>query len=170
MSKSTLPDKQMTTISGVGAEIGHTRSMIYEVLKTEPTGLYQCPPVTRPMSNITWRMVFLPLLDRLFELQSRPESERWPGAEWPMEASFKDAAAFIDRLPVALRGSPYISLADDGEVNFAWSRDGMLIDLGFYGTGSYSFYARGRDGDEWFGDDISVMASLPEVLRALLAR
>ncbi len=169
MMRSTLPSKGMPPSSGLGAEIGYTRSMTHEVLKTEPTGLYQCTPATKPVSEISWRTVFLPLLDRLSELQSRPESERWPAADWPSEAAFKDAVAFIDRLPVPLRASPYISLADDGEVNFAWTQEGMLIDLGFYGSGAYSFYARGQDGEKWFGDDISVMSPLPKALRALLA-
>ena len=69
-----------------------------------------------------------------------------------------------------MKAAPHISLADDGEVNFAWAQEGMLIDLGFYGTGTYSYYARGREGDERLGDDISVMTSLPEELRVLLAR
>ena len=169
MSMSTLPDKRMTTNSGLGAEIGHIRSMIHEVLKTEPTGLYRCLPVTRLVSEISWGSVFLPLLDRVSELQSRPESERWPGADWPTEAAFNDAKSFIDRLPVSLKESPHISLADDGEVNFAWSADGIWIDLGFYGSGTYSFYARDKDGNEWFGDDIPVMSSLRKELRRLLA-
>ena len=68
-----------------------------------------------------------------------------------------------------LKVAPHISLADDGEVNFAWSADGMWIDLGFYGTGTYSFYAQDKDGNEWFGDDIPVMSSLRKELRGLLA-
>ena len=169
MMRSTLPDKRMAPISGFGADIGHIRPMIHEVLKTEPSSIYRCVPATKTAVEISWKTAFLPLLDRLSELQSRPESERWPGSDWPTEAAFKDAVAFVDRLPVPLRESPYISLADDGEVNFAWTREGMLIDLGFYGTGTYSFYARDKGGEEWFGDNISVISPLPKELRALLA-
>lgn len=169
MIRSTLPDKKVAPSSGIGAEIGYTRFFTREVWKTEPIDHYRCPPNTKAAVEISWKTIFLPLLDRLSELQSRPEAERWPGAEWPTEAAFKDAISFIDRLPVPLSEAPYISLADDGEVNFAWAQEGMLIDLGFYGSGTYSFYARGQDGEKWFGDDISVMSPLPKELRALLA-
>jgi hypothetical protein len=119
---------------------------------------------------ITWEPVILPLLERLAELRWLPEEQRWPGADWPKEEAFQDARKFAERLPGTMKAAPHISLADDGEVNFAWTQEGMLIDLGFYGTGTYSYYARGREGDERLGDDISVMTSLPEELRVLLAR
>ena len=169
MRNSTIPDKRITTMSGLGSEIGHTRPLIYEVLTTEPTNIHECPPVTKPLPDVTWKTVLLPLLDRLHELQTRPESEKWPDADWPMEEAFQDAGKFTDGLPQTMRIAPHISLADDGEVNFAWSRDGMRIDLGFYGTGTYSFYARDMGGEEWFGDDISVTSPLPKELTTLLA-
>ncbi len=78
-----------------------------------------------------------------------------------------DAVSFAERLPVQMRVRPHISLADDGEVNFSWSQDGIWIDLGFYGTGTYSFYARDKSGQEWSGDDIP--ATSPNgVWRAIL--
>jgi hypothetical protein len=109
------------------------------------------------------------LLERLAELRWLPEEQRWPGADWPVEEAFFDAAKFTEWMPVPLKAAPHISLADDGEVNFAWSRDGMRIDLGFYGTGTYSFYARDEDGKEWFGDDVEVISPIPYELRVLLA-
>jgi hypothetical protein len=109
------------------------------------------------------------LLERLAELRSLPEEQRWPGADWPTEEAFQDGRRFTERLPVPLKAAPHISLADDGEVNFAWSQNGMWVDLGFYGTGTLSFYARDKDGKELFGDDIPVMSPLPYELRALLA-
>lgn len=98
-----------------------------------------------------------------------PESERWPRADWPDEKAFDDAGIFTERLPVPLKAPPHISLADDGEVNFAWSHEGMRVDLGFYGTGTFSYYARDKNGNEWFGDEITVTLPLPVELGELLS-
>jgi hypothetical protein len=120
-------------------------------------------------SEIAWEPVILPLLERLADLRTLPEERRLPGADWPIEEAFLDAGRFTERLQATMRVAPHISLADDGEVNFAWSQNGMWVDLGFYGTGTLSFYARDKDGKELFGDDIPVMSPLPYELRALLA-
>ena len=40
-----------------------------------------------------------------------------------------------------IRCVPHISLANDGELNFWWKSDIGLVDIGFYGTGEYSYYA-----------------------------
>ena len=109
------------------------------------------------------------LLQRLAELYSTPESERWPKADWPTRKAFEDAWQFTKQLPENLKELPHISLADDGEVNFAWSSDAIHIDLGFYGTGTFSYYGRDSDAREVFGDDISVTSSLPEELTSLLS-
>lgn len=130
--------------------------------------LYQ--PGTRTIQPITWEPVILPLLERLAELRSTPVCDRWPDADWPFEAAFQDAGKFTERLPGSMRVRPHISLADDGEVNFSWSQDAIQIDLGFYGTGTFSFFARDSSGNEWFGDDIPVQSPLPAELRILLVR
>ena len=170
MTIPTMPNSTIMQSAGL-ASSGHTSFVSpHRLSRTELPAHLQCMPETRTVRVITWEPVILPLLERLAELRWLPEEQRWPGADWPTEEAFQDGRRFTERLPVPLKAAPHISLADDGEVNFAWSRDGMLIDLGFYGTGTYSFYARGRDGKELFGDDISVMSPLPQELRALLAR
>ena len=45
---------------------------------------------------------------------------------------------------------------------------GVHIDLGFYGTGTFSYYARGSDGREYFGDDLFASRPLPADLEFLL--
>ena len=160
-----------TTLQSAGTEPGSSDwlSKPNGLLQTEPTAKFQLQPATRQTHVITWEPVILPLLERLAELRWLPEEERWPGADWPLEEAFQDAGKFTERLPATMRVAPHISLADDGEVNFAWSQGGIWIDLGFYGSGTYSFYARGKNGEEWFGDEIPVASSLPRELRALLA-
>lgn len=139
------------------------------LLGTDNAVHYYCQPVTPVEQEIPWNPVILPLLERLSELRLLPEADRWPSADWPDDRAFVDAVEFTERLPVPLRASPHISLADDGEVNFAWSVEGARIDLGFYGTGKFSYYARDKNGDEWFGDEIPVTSPLPRELRSLLA-
>ena len=108
------------------------------------------------------------LVRRLEQLRSVPEGERWPTSELPDDAAFRDAKVFLDRLPFPLVALPHISMADDGEVNFAWDREGMHIDLGFYGTGTFSYYARRADGQEYYGDEVPESSALPADLELLL--
>ena len=109
------------------------------------------------------------LLQRLADLYLTPEDERLPEVDWPTRKAFEDAWQFTQQLPEDIQMLPHISLADDGEVNFAWSGGEIHIDLGFYGTGTYSYYGRDGDGREFFGDDVSVMSPLPEELASLLS-
>ena len=111
---------------------------------------------------------FRQLARRLEQLRATPEPERWPSGEFPNDAAFRDAKAFIDWLPFPLVDLPHVSLADDGEVNFAWDDGGLHIDLGFYGTGTFSYYARSADVQEYFGDDVPAGSALPPTLESLL--
>lgn len=56
---------------------------------------------------------------------------------------------------------PIISPATDGEVSFFWESSHITLDLGFYGDGSYSFYAKTEDGEEFFGDNYNLEVELP---------
>ena len=101
------------------------------------------------------------LLAQLEELEKTPEEERWPGATWPTAQAFRDAKNFIRKLPLDSIPVPYIGLADDGEVNFLWKEDGVHVDLGFYGTRNYTYFARGKDGRPIDGEDILASEGLP---------
>lgn len=75
-------------------------------------------------------------------------------AERPRDSSLahavNDALRFVGRLP-ATAALPQVALADDGEVNFHWRGNGLLIDIGFVGDGKMHFYvvdkAQGVDAD-----------------------
>ena len=84
------------------------------------------------------------LLRQLDEMQSTPESERWPGADWPSEQAFEDARIFIRRLPPVAIHLPDMGLADDGEVNFLWKQEGIHIDLGFLRHGRIFLFCAHR--------------------------
>ena len=73
----------------------------------------------------------------------------------PTNQAYKDAILFLKVLPT---GSllPSIGFADDGEVNFSWKQNGIHIDLGFYGDGTYSYFAKDSEGNKYYGDDVPV--------------
>ena len=108
------------------------------------------------------------LLWRLKALERRPESERWPAAEWPSGRAFEDARTFIHALPVSSIPLPHLSFADDGEINFLWNQDGIHIDLGFYGTGTYSYFARGKADEGFYADNVPASDGMSDALVALL--
>lgn len=109
------------------------------------------------------------LLAQLGTLQRTPESERWPGADWPAALAFEDAAEFIRVLPLALIPLPGITFADDGEINFLWKEGGVHVDLGFYGTSTYSYFAQASDGRKFHGEAIHPSSGLPSEVVALFA-
>ena len=110
------------------------------------------------------------ILARLSVLQNLTASERWPAADWPTEAAFNDARVFVQRLSSLRLPFPNLGLADDGEVNFLWDCDGIHVDLGFYGAGTFSYYAHGKDGQGFYDDDLPASEGLPKVLEELLCR
>ena len=134
-----------------------------EFFTTEPMVKDQSPSFASLVADLTSPPG---LLGRLEALECRSESERWPAAEWPSNRAFADARAFIHALSsIPL---PHLSFADDGEINFLWDQDGIHIDLGFYGTGTYSYFARGKDEEGFYADDVPASDGLPDALVALL--
>ena len=103
---------------------------------------------------------------RLKELRHR---ETAPGADPPKPAAFTDAEAFAGQLPSPLSEMPHISLADDGELNFAWNGGPIYIDLGFYGTGTYSYFARNKRGRKHQGDEVPASGPIPDNLMQILS-
>lgn len=88
----------------------------------------------------------------------------WAGydSKKPDLRSLDEAAAFACRiLSRSAILEPIISPATDGEVSFFWESSHITLDLGFYGDGSYSFYAKTEDGEEFFGDHYSIDVELP---------
>ena len=168
MITTVFPVSTLQPGSEIDSEMTDLASAVLALISTDLEWSFPCKPITPLSSVITWKPVILPLLERLSELRSLPVTQRWPGAEWPNKVAFQDAARFTELLPVPLKAQPHISLADDGEINFAWSHKGTRIDLGFYGTNTFSYYAREENGKEWFGDDKPVASPLPVELEKLL--
>ncbi|WP_259757445.1 hypothetical protein [Pseudomonas sp. GCEP-101] len=63
---------------------------------------------------------------------------------------------------------PKISCAGDGEINFSWKTAFGVIDLGLYGDGKYSYYAKSTDGRVYISDEEDLATPLPdEVIRII---
>ena len=153
-------------------------------LRSGEAGLVACPfaepsPVTWPLAdryrtsshgNAPWLRVSTEnrrLLARL-DVLSQPDVDQRPGAVPPCPQALRDARTFVLSLPRQITHLPDIGLADDGEVNFLWKNVGLHIDLGFYGSGTFSYYARDEDGKEYLADECCVSDGLPNDLTALL--
>ena len=136
-----------------GSALERPVSTVAGIWQSHPAVLMIDPAMPTPQQ---WE-----LLRRLDIAQGAPESERWPAADRPCEPAFADARSFIWRLPPCPVRLPNIGVADDGEVNFLWDSDGIYIDLGFYGDGTFSYFARAEDGQKFYGDDLSASGILP---------
>ena len=125
---------------------------------TRPSAIEKMPASPSKLSPT------LQLIKELEAYQRTPEDERWPCAVWPKEKAFEDAYVFIQQLDLTSIPTPIITLADDGEVNFFWENESVYIDLGFYGTGTYSYFACHEDGRKYRGEIVLARKGLlPEI-------
>lgn len=95
----------------------------------------------------------------------------WDGPEsiGPTVETVKQAVAFArDLHALGDIAQPYISLANDGEINFYWDTPHLALDLGFTGTGRYSYYGRTPKGVEFAVDEAELGQPLPADLIAVL--
>ena len=110
------------------------------------------------------------VIARIRELGTYPSGWNRPDSVAPARAAVDDAERFARSLNLASLPLPHISAADDGEINFWWERDGLYVDLGFFGDGSYSFYARLPNGKEMTEDEAPVSRPLPSELLSFLEK
>jgi hypothetical protein len=94
-----------------------------------------------------------------------------PGTVAPTQSTIKDAEIFTRYLfTIGQIIAPYISASGDGEINFYWKRDDFLIDLGFAGNGSYSYYANLPNNCEIIADEASLRQSLPQEIISFISK
>jgi hypothetical protein len=65
---------------------------------------------------------------------------------------------------------PFITLTDDGEINFIWKLPNVTIDLGFFGDKTYSYFARTPDGRIFRADNRPLSSPLPKDLHELMSK
>lgn len=67
-----------------------------------------------------------------------------------------DAIQFLQTLQVGTR-QPTVTIESDGMINLNWLNDFLELDVGFYGDGTYEFYASNKKlNDSINGDNIPV--------------
>lgn len=81
-----------------------------------------------------------------------------------------DAEKFSRLLSFDQVHAPHISLASDGEINFLWMLQDFRLDLGFYGDGTYSYYGRTTNGEEFMADDQPFDKALPDKIIQLIRK
>ena len=102
------------------------------------------------------------------KLASYKEGWSGLGSVPPKRESVEEAERFISIITKDNVLEPYISLAADGEINFYWKNDDFLLDIGFFGDGVYSLYAKVRSEQEIIEDDLSLEYPLPESVASLI--
>jgi hypothetical protein len=79
----------------------------------------------------------------------------WDGMEGtaPRPDAIADALTFIDRFPLESVLPDKVYAPGDGEVMFQWLRPATLIEIGFYGDDTISWYTRIPGRGDVHGDD-----------------
>lgn len=86
----------------------------------------------------------------------------------PTPGAVRESLRFVEALPPLLP-PPHLGVADDGEINFSWTGEGVFIDVGFRGDGHLHYFARvDSEAIEGGGDVPFPVAVLPPTLRAAL--
>ncbi|GJD90745.1 hypothetical protein BHAOGJBA_4287 [Methylobacterium hispanicum] len=109
------------------------------------------------------------LIKRIRELATYQVGWDGPESVGPTIETVKQAIDFARQLQaLGDVAQPYVSLANDGEINFYWKTPRLALDLGFTGTGRYSYYGETPDGAEFAEDGAEIGQPLPPDLIAVL--
>ena len=91
------------------------------------------------------------------------------GGRAPSSRCVLEAESFcVLHIATQLVLSPEITAASDGEINFHWVTERGLVDLGFYGDGVYSFFAKESSGEEHFGDEWRISQGLAPSVQKII--
>ena len=95
----------------------------------------------------------------------------WDGYEGIAASSetVNDAIKFINKLP-SNTTVPRPGLSGDGEISLFWEDNGVYIDIGFFGDGKYTLYAKDSQEIEYLRDDIDLSDPLPDALLNLIRK
>ncbi|WP_373533081.1 hypothetical protein [Vampirovibrio sp.] len=106
--------------------------------------------------------VDIQILTRLRTLGMYENGWYAPDSIAPSRETITDAEVFVRHIDWNKVERPFIGLAEDGEINFLWENSRIDLDLGFFGDGTYSYYAKLADGTEILRDYMPARESLPE--------
>ena len=148
----------------------HSHAISRSIVDTQfPWAVHTSFPIKSPSLRKT-----APDIDQKTRLNERLQEIRRTALEHvsfddtsPVQRALAEAGEFIDCLPFPLIFMPEISLARDGEINFFWRNDMFYLDLGFYGDGHGSCFARTIYGRKIHLDRIAPKGPFPSELREL---
>ncbi len=114
------------------------------------------------------------LLSRINEFQRRVEGWDGSGGTPPNSNAIRDAKAFLLSLAEDCAIPSKTFAPGDGEVIFQWRQRGAFVEVGFYGDGTISWYARTPRKEPLYNDNPftqeeanQISADLLAILRAL---
>lgn len=126
------PPTTATTLDGLPSALGYP-----EMTGSPPVRAAASGPIT-PLTG-TGPDLKEPIRERIRSIMMAAD-DRGEGTP-PSPAAINDALRFVDLLP-AESPFPHVSVADDGEINFFRRRQGLFVDIGFFGDGQIHYYAR----------------------------
>ena len=186
LSKYDISHSRLSTYEMQGSAIDpfHTGkvAVIGLALLTSSLHLSDIRPAQQVDRDTARRLVEPYTKDQLLDVQSRDirmrtivrrftsYNEGWDGFNGipPSSKAIEEAERFISVITKAEILEPYISLAADGEINFYWKNENFILDVGFFGEGVYSIYAKMASGHEVIEDDLSLEDPLPENVASLI--
>lgn len=84
------------------------------------------------------------LQSRLRAIGAYEAGDLGPESKPASASSLLESGRFVEQIDWTTSKIPSLNLAEDGEINFFWSDPELYLDLGFYGDGTYSYYAKTR--------------------------
>lgn len=140
-------------------------------ITSEPETLRSFIEPVAKNQRLDTKRIDLKIIARIREIGIYPNGWDNVNAIAASKKAVNDAEKFIRQLlPIDVK-EPIISLAADGEINFLWILPDFRLDLGVYGDGSYSYYGKASNGEEFIADEKSIDEKLPdEIITAITNR
>lgn len=107
-------------------------------------------------------------IGRLRELSTYKDGWFEPHYKAASKQTIEDAELFLYNFHLSKAERPFITIANDGEINLLWKNNSFTLDLGFSGDGTYNYYGCSVDGMRFYGDDKAIDEQLSAVIMDLL--
>lgn len=105
---------------------------------------------------------------RIRDLKVYSNGWNGPGSVSASPEAIDDAEVFARKLFAACAvDPPHITLTSDGEVNFYWRSQKGTVDLGFFGTSTYSYFVKPANGEPSYADAVNSSELAHEVIAVI---
>jgi|GEM_PF-3187383 len=108
--------------------------------------------------------------ERISYLRSLENGWLGHGSAGASHNAWIEAVSLLERIGAVAPDQPLptLGLASDGEIIFAWNKNGLIGNLSIFGDGTYSFFAK-KNGNVVSVDDAKIIDPLHEKLVDILA-